>query len=97
MAASTVAGVPVGAAVLAIADPATLRWGLAAPVLAAVAVPDSGWRYRGGPASPLTLAAGVAGMPVRAAIWTGGESGRPRLRLASRGRRVSPAARRAAS
>ncbi|GGG18018.1 membrane protein [Caldovatus sediminis] len=72
MAAGAVAGVPVGAAVLASAEPVALRWGLAGLVLAAVALLASGWRYRGRPAPPLTLAVGGVGGVMSGAAMLGG-------------------------
>lgn len=72
MAAGAVAGVPVGAAVLASADPVALRWVLAGLVLAAMTVLAGGWRYRGRPAPPLTLAVGGVGGVMSGAAMLGG-------------------------
>ncbi len=72
MSAGAVLGVPLGAAVLASADPVALRWGLAGLVLAAVAVLASGWRYRGRPAAPLTLFVGGVGGTMSGAAMLGG-------------------------
>ena len=72
MAAGAVAGVPVGAAVLATADPIALRWVLAGLVFGAVALLTSGWRYRGRPAPPLTVAVGGVGGVMSGAAMLGG-------------------------
>jgi uncharacterized membrane protein YfcA len=72
MAAGAVAGVPAGTAVLASADPVTLRWVLAALVLATVALLASGWRYHGRPARPLTVAVGGVGGVMSGAAMLGG-------------------------
>ncbi len=72
MSAGAVAGVPAGAAVLANADPLTLRWMLAVLVLATAALLASGWRYRGRPARPLTVAVGGVGGLMSGAAMLGG-------------------------
>jgi uncharacterized membrane protein YfcA len=75
-------GIPLGTAVLAMADPMLLRWlivGLAAAMLALLL---SGWRYHGRPHASLTVAVGalaglfggiaqIGGPPV-IAYWLGG-------------------------
>lgn len=75
-------GIPLGTAVLAMADPVLLRWlivGLAAAMLALLL---SGWRYHGKPHASLTVAVGalsglfggiaqIGGPPV-IAYWLGG-------------------------
>lgn len=69
------AGLPAGVALLAVADPAAFRWAVALVCLAAVLLLALGWRWRGRPALPATLAtgavsgflggfAGVSGPPV---------------------------------
>ncbi|WP_135468971.1 sulfite exporter TauE/SafE family protein [Crenalkalicoccus roseus] len=54
-------GTPLGAAVLVLADPRALRWGVAAVILGLLALVASGWRFRGRPAAPLTVGVGMAG------------------------------------
>jgi uncharacterized membrane protein YfcA len=54
------AGVPLGTAVLAFADPQLVRWGIAAAVSALLALLASGWRYRGRPSG--LVAAGVGAL-----------------------------------
>lgn len=55
------AGTPLGAAVLALADPLALRWGVALAILALLGLLVSGWRFRGVPSRPVTLGFGMAG------------------------------------
>ncbi|MCW5745917.1 MAG: sulfite exporter TauE/SafE family protein [Alphaproteobacteria bacterium] len=52
--------VPLGILVLRRADPAPLRWVLSGIVLGAVLLLASGWRFRGRPTRPATVAAGAA-------------------------------------
>jgi uncharacterized membrane protein YfcA len=54
-------GTPIGALVLALADPLALRWGVALLILALLGLLASGWRFRGQPATPMTLGVGLAG------------------------------------
>jgi uncharacterized membrane protein YfcA len=72
MASGAMAGVPAGAAVLALADPVALRWVLTALVFGAVAVLAAGWRYRGRPAPALTVAVGGVGGVMSGAAMLGG-------------------------
>lgn len=51
---------PVGAWLLLHLDPTPLRWGISLYILAAVALLASGWRYKGVPGMPLTLATGAS-------------------------------------
>jgi uncharacterized protein len=77
----TVVGVPLGAAALTRTDPVFIRWIIAAIIAAMLALLISGWRYRGRPAAPLTVAVGavsglfsgvaqIGGPPV-VAYWLG--------------------------
>jgi uncharacterized membrane protein YfcA len=52
--------VPLGIFVLLTADPGPLRWAISGIVLAAVLLLATGWRFRGRPTTPATLAAGAA-------------------------------------
>ncbi len=52
--------VPLGIAVLLALDPEPLRWTISGIVLAAVLLLATGWRFRGKPTPPATLAAGAA-------------------------------------
>jgi uncharacterized membrane protein YfcA len=82
MAVGALVGVPVGTWLLTRSDPVSLRWAIAALILALLALLASGWRYRGRPAAPLTAAVGaVAGLfsgvaqvggPPVVAYWLGG-------------------------
>jgi uncharacterized protein len=54
-------GTPLGAAVLALADPQALRWGVALAILALLGLLVTGWRFRGVPSRPVTLGFGLAG------------------------------------
>ncbi|MBK1658313.1 sulfite exporter TauE/SafE family protein [Paracraurococcus ruber] len=54
-------GTPLGAAVLALAEPLLLRWAVVLVVLALLGLLASGWRFRGTPARPVALGFGVAG------------------------------------
>ena len=63
MAAGALFGVPLGAWLLAKADPLVLRWGLAAVVAALLAILISGWRYHGRRTAPATAGVGlIAGL-----------------------------------
>lgn len=76
------AAFPLGALILVLADPITLRWGIAVLVIGLLAVLASGWRYHGAPALGVSLAVGaVAGIGSGAAqiggppvivYWLGG-------------------------
>ncbi|RAI36349.1 sulfite exporter TauE/SafE family protein [Rhodoplanes serenus] len=58
----TVVGLPTGTFVLVHADPVAIRWAVALLVLGMLVVVMSGWRFRGKPRKPLTVAVGaVAG------------------------------------
>jgi len=52
--------VPLGIFVLLVADPGPLRWAISGIVLGAVLLLATGWRFRGQPTPPATLAAGAA-------------------------------------
>ena len=54
-------GTPLGAAVLALADPLALRWGVALAILGLLGMLVTGWRFRGVPSRPVTLGFGLAG------------------------------------
>lgn len=82
MAAGAVLGAPLGTAILAYAAPLVVRWFIVAVVAGMLALLMSGWRYRGTPLKPLTVATGfiagifggaaqVSGPPV-VAYWLGG-------------------------
>jgi uncharacterized protein len=84
MAAGALVGIPLGAAILNVVDPILLRWGIAALVVAMLALLISGWRYHGQPTMPTTIGVGftagilsgavqAAGPPV-VAYWLGGSS-----------------------
>lgn len=84
MAAGALIGIPLGAAILAYVDAVRLRWGIAALIVAMLALLTSGWRYHGRPNVPTTLGVGfsagilsgavqAAGPPV-VAYWLGGTS-----------------------
>lgn len=75
-------GVPLGTALLALAEPVTLRWIISIVVLLLLAFLMSGWRYHGRPKVPLTIGVGwlaglfggaaqMSGPPV-VAYWLGG-------------------------
>lgn len=72
MATAAVVAVPLGALILAHAEPVPLRWGLTALVLLAVAVLASGWRYRGEGSVPLTLSVGAVGGVMSGTAMLGG-------------------------
>ncbi|MDP3897184.1 MAG: sulfite exporter TauE/SafE family protein [Mesorhizobium sp.] len=76
------AGVPLGTYVLTQVDPLVVRWFIVGLVVLLLALLMSGWRYRGTPATPLTIGVGglsgffsgaaqVGGPPV-VAYWLGG-------------------------
>jgi hypothetical protein len=52
--------VPLGILVLLAVDPGPLRWAISGIVLGAVLLLATGWRFRGKPAPPATVAAGVS-------------------------------------
>jgi uncharacterized protein len=52
-------GVPVGTVALAFADPLTVRWGIAALIIALLSLLASGWRYPGQPTIPVTISVGT--------------------------------------
>jgi uncharacterized protein len=56
-----VLGTPLGAAILAFTAPQALRWGVPLLILALLGLQLSGWRPRGRPGRPATVAVGVAG------------------------------------
>jgi len=59
----TFVGVPLGAMILARAEPIAIRWTIAAMVALALALLMSGWRFKGPARSPVTIAIGaVAGL-----------------------------------
>jgi uncharacterized protein len=85
MALGALVGVPAGAAALANLPGLFIRWSIAALVVAMLALLISGWRYRGAPNGPVTVAVGVvaglfsgvaqvSGPPV-VAFWLGGRAG----------------------
>jgi uncharacterized membrane protein YfcA len=61
LALGALAGTPLGALILVSFDAVTLRWGVAAVILALLGLVVSGCRVRGQPARPLTVGVGVAG------------------------------------
>lgn len=84
MALGALAGVPLGTAVLVHVDPLAVRWLVVGVVAALLPLLASGWRYRGRPSTPLTVAVGavsglfsgaaqVGGPPV-VAYWLGGSA-----------------------
>ena len=77
----TLMGVPIGTLILTTADSVTIRWMIAALVLAMLTLLMSGWRYHGRPAAPVDVGVGlvagffsgiaqVGGPPV-VAYWLG--------------------------
>ena len=77
----TLVGVPIGTLILTTADSVTIRWMIAALVLAMLTLLMSGWRYHGRPAAPVDVGVGlvagffsgiaqVGGPPV-VAYWLG--------------------------
>lgn len=90
MALGTALGAPLGTAVLAYADPLTVRWIVVGLVGAMFTLLLSGWRYQGEPSPPLTIGTGfvgglsggaaqVGGPPV-VAYWLGGQKDVARIR-----------------
>jgi uncharacterized protein len=82
MSVGALAGVPLGAAVLSLADPLAVRWMIVLVVLALLLLLVSGWRYHGRPSALLTVGVGsisglfsgaaqIGGPPV-VAYWLGG-------------------------
>jgi uncharacterized membrane protein YfcA len=77
-------GVPLGVVALLYVEPLTLRWFIAALVLAAVAALAAGWRYHGKPNLPASLGVGLAsgfgagavqiGAPPLLVFWLGGKN-----------------------
>ena len=73
---------PIGAMALVVIDPLTLRWAIAASVLAALAALVSGWRYHGRPTLAASLGVGALagfgggavqiGVPPLLVFWLGG-------------------------
>jgi len=73
---------PFGVMALMVIDPLTLRWAIAAAVLAALAALVSGWRYHGKPTLAASLATGALagfgggavqiGVPPLLVFWLGG-------------------------
>ena len=60
---AAITSVPIGAFILAHSDPIVLRWGLSLTVVLMLALLMSGWRYRGAPTAPVSVAVGAtAGM-----------------------------------
>lgn len=65
--------VPLGTALLLVADPAILRWAMCVLVLGLLIVLVSGWRYRGGtPPLPAKIAIGAVAGAVGGATQIGG-------------------------
>lgn len=54
-------GIPLGTAVLALADPLTVRWIIALLIIALLALLMSGWKFHGRTTIPLTVSVGVVG------------------------------------
>lgn len=61
LAAGALVGTPAGAAVLVMADPLALRWGVSLAVLALLGLVMSGWRVAARPAPALPVGIGLAG------------------------------------
>jgi uncharacterized membrane protein YfcA len=72
MAAGALVGVPLGALLLAMADPLALRWGLASMVAVSLVVLVSGWRYRGRRTKPVTVGVGLVAGLLSGSIQVGG-------------------------
>lgn len=72
MAAGAFVGIPIGVAVLTWLDALTLRWMIVVVVVALLLLLVSGWRYRGQPRPPLTVAVGVVGGFFNGAAQVGG-------------------------
>jgi hypothetical protein len=84
MAAGTVLGIPIGAAMLKHLHPTDVRWGISVLILCMLALLISGWRYHGTPTPRVTFGVGIitgflsgiaqaAGPPV-VAYWLGGQT-----------------------
>lgn len=90
MAIGALVGVPTGAWILTTLDPLTLRWAIAIVIALLLALLASGWRYRGTPRKPLTIAVGAvagvfsgatqAGGPPVIAYWLGSPADARRVR-----------------
>ena len=72
MAGAACCAAPIGAAILAAADPVALRWAMTVLVVVAVAVPASGLRYRGPGSMPMTLGVGAVGGLMSGTAMLGG-------------------------
>lgn len=82
MAVGALVGVPAGVWLLTRLDPLALRWTIVAVVAALFLLLASGWRYRGRPSAPRTVAVGLVagffsgstqiGGPPVVAYWLGG-------------------------
>ncbi len=82
MAIGALIGVPLGGAALALADPLWIRWGIVTAVACLLGLLATGWRYRGRPTPPLTIAVGLTsgffsgsaqiGGPPIVVYWLGG-------------------------
>ncbi len=72
MALGALAGVPLGTAVLVHVDPLTVRWLVVGIVAALLVLLASGWRYRGRPSTPLTVAVGAVSGLFSGAAQVGG-------------------------
>ncbi|UFN50554.1 sulfite exporter TauE/SafE family protein [Roseomonas sp. OT10] len=90
LAAGAMVGTPLGVLALLRLDPVVVRWAMCLLALAMLALLVSGWRYRGRPVTPLSLAVGVvAGIcgglaqmsgPAVLAYWLGGAVPAHRIR-----------------
>ncbi|WP_426959896.1 sulfite exporter TauE/SafE family protein [Muricoccus radiodurans] len=90
MAAGTLVGTPLGAAILLHLDPTALRWGLSGLVVAMLALLASGWRHAGQLPAPAAAGVGVLsgfcsgaaqmGGPPVVAAWLGGAIPAERVR-----------------
>lgn len=90
MATGAVIGVPLGTWALATLDPLLIRWVIAALAGSMLLLLASGWRYRGQPKPPLTVAVGLVsgtcsgaaqiGGPPVVAYWLGGQTQAPGVR-----------------
>lgn len=84
MATGAILGVPAGTWALATLDAGVIRWAIAGLAAAMLLLLASGWRYRGQPKPPLTVAVGLVsgicsgaaqiGGPPVVAYWLGGQS-----------------------
>lgn len=76
-------GVPIGTAMLSMADALTVRWAITVIVIVLLTLLVSGWRYHGQPKAPLTVGTGLLsgifngaaqlGGPPVVAYWLGGQ------------------------